>query len=63
MEGPPQRPLDEGCAEKARRRAASGEGYADEPVVVQTEAVTLYVNFPPDRESTVPTPRSAATAR
>ena len=37
------------AAEKARKRPASGEGYADEPVVVQT-AVTLYVNFPPDRE-------------
>jgi hypothetical protein len=37
------------AAEKARRRAASGEGSADEPVVVQT-ALTLYVNFPRDRE-------------
>jgi hypothetical protein len=37
------------AAEKARRRAAYGEESADDPVVVKT-ALTLYVNFPRDRE-------------
>jgi hypothetical protein len=37
------------AAEKARRRAEDGEEYADDPVVVKT-ALTLYVNFPRDRE-------------
>jgi hypothetical protein len=37
------------AAEKARRRAAAGDYSADEPVVVKTP-LTLYVNFPRDKE-------------